>query len=293
MSQLLKAMGFWIWGLIAIGLSVALVSMNGRVLSLYRAHEIATATRATAPAQSHGAINGDSQIPSLQAPHPGLMISRVIASDMTAAQKALQAGQWSEALKYLEAARTKSGLTPFDEMSIDRFEGFANIKLNNLKAAQGSYERALATGAVSAADKTSMTRTLFTIAATTNQYQNTISYGEEMADAGTATPNDVAMIARSYYQMKDCKNSSIWSNGRRLGLHRNGSVAGRCGTACRGANSPGEGHERGAHQRPAKGAHQPPFNRVQNPGGGGQNEPGAIGRGGTRELDGQHNRQTR
>ena len=212
MNQLLKAMGFWIWGLIAIGLSVALVSMNGRVLSLYRAHDIATATRVTAPAESHLAVNGDSQIPSLQAPPRGLMISRVIAAEMTAAQKAVQAGQWTEAVKYLEAARTKSGLTPFDEMSIDRFEGYANIKLNNLRAAQDSYERALATGAVPAADKTSMTRTLFTLAATSNQYQKTIDYGEEMADAGVATPNDVAMIAQSFYQMKDCKNSSTWSD---------------------------------------------------------------------------------
>ena len=90
-------------------------------------------------------------------------ISRVIAKEMTAAQKAIQAGQWAEALKQLEAASTKPGLTPFDLMSIDRFEGFANIKLNNLKAGQADYEKALATGAVSAEDKVSMTRTLFSI----------------------------------------------------------------------------------------------------------------------------------
>jgi tetratricopeptide (TPR) repeat protein len=137
-------------------------------------------------------------------------ISRVIAKEMTAAQKALQAQQWAEALKNLDAAQAKTGLTPFDEMSIYRFQGFANIKLNNLKAAQVSYEKALATGAVSAEDKTSMTRTLFTIAATSNQYQKTIDYGKEMSDAGTATPNDIAMIAQSYYQLKDCKNSGAW-----------------------------------------------------------------------------------
>ena len=38
-------------------------------------------------------------------------ISRVIAKEMTAAQKALQAQQWQEAVKNLEAAETKSGLT--------------------------------------------------------------------------------------------------------------------------------------------------------------------------------------
>jgi hypothetical protein len=139
-------------------------------------------------------------------------ISRVIAKEMTAAQKAIQAGQWAEALKQLEAASTKPGLTPFDLMSIDRFEGFANIKLNNLKAGQADYEKALATGAVSAEDKVSMTRTLFSISASTGQFQKTIDYGKEMEAGGTATPNDLAIIAQSYYQLKDCKNSGVWSD---------------------------------------------------------------------------------
>jgi len=142
----------------------------------------------------------------------GQQISRVIAKEMTAAQKALQAGQWAEAIKNLEAAQTKPGLTPFDEKTIYYFTGFANIKLNNLKAAQAAFEKSIATGAASPEDKNSMTHTLFTIAATTNQYQKTIDYGKEMTDAGTATPNDVAIMAQSYYQLKDCKSASAWAD---------------------------------------------------------------------------------
>jgi len=140
----------------------------------------------------------------------GQQISRVIAKEMTAAQKALQANQWAEALKNLEAAQAKSGLTPFDEKTIYYFQGFANIKLGNLKVAQAAFEKALATGAATAEDKTSITRTLFGIAASTGQYQKTIDYGKEMADAGSATPNDLAIIAQSYFQLKDCKNSAVW-----------------------------------------------------------------------------------
>ena len=142
----------------------------------------------------------------------GQQISRVIAKEMTAAQKALQAGQWAEAIKNLEAAQTKTGLTPFDEKTIYYFTGFANIKLNNLKAAQAAFEKSIATGAASPEDKNSMTHTLFTIAATTSQYQKTIDYGKEMTDAGTATPNDIAIMAQSYYQLKDCKNASAWAD---------------------------------------------------------------------------------
>ncbi len=67
-------------------------------------------------------------------------ISRVIAKEMTAAQKALQASQWAEAIKNLEAAETKSGINAFDKKTIYDFKGFAYVKLNNLKAAEQAYE---------------------------------------------------------------------------------------------------------------------------------------------------------
>jgi outer membrane protein assembly factor BamD (BamD/ComL family) len=80
-------------------------------------------------------------------------VSRSLAKEMTAAQKALQASQWAEAIKQLDAALAKPPLTPFDVASIYRLRGFANIKLNNLKAGQADYEKALASGAVSAEEK--------------------------------------------------------------------------------------------------------------------------------------------
>jgi hypothetical protein len=139
-------------------------------------------------------------------------ISRVIAKEMTAAQKALQAQQWQEALKNLEEAETKSPLTPFDKKTIYNFKGFANIKLNNLKAAQGEFEKALATGDATPEETASMTRTLFGIAASTQQYQKTIDYGKTLVDNGTATNDNLAIIAQSYYLLKDCKDSGIWAD---------------------------------------------------------------------------------
>jgi hypothetical protein len=139
-------------------------------------------------------------------------ISRVIATQMTAAQKALQAQQWQEAIKNLEAAETKSGLTPFDQKTIHYMLGFANVRLNNLKVAQGEFEKALATGAATPEEVAQMTKTLFAISASTNQYQKTIDYGKQMVDAGTATNDNLLIIAQSYYQLKDCKDAVIWAD---------------------------------------------------------------------------------
>jgi|HubBroStandDraft_1064217.scaffolds.fasta_scaffold00042_5 tetratricopeptide (TPR) repeat protein len=140
----------------------------------------------------------------------GQQISRVIAKEMTAAQKALQAGQWAEAIKNLEAAQAKTGLTPFDEKTIYYFTGFANIKLNNFKAAQAAFEKALASTAATPEEKATYTRTLFGISAQTQQYAKVIEYGKEMSDAGTAKPDDILIVAQSYFQLKDCKNTAVW-----------------------------------------------------------------------------------
>jgi hypothetical protein len=139
-------------------------------------------------------------------------ISRVIAKEMTAAQKAMQAQQWAEAIKNLEAAETKPGLNAFDKKTIYDFKGFAYIRLNSLKPAQQAYEQAIATGAYSAEDLAKTIRILFRVTASTQQNAKAIEYGKQMAEAGSATPDDLGILAQLYYLQKDCKNSAIWSD---------------------------------------------------------------------------------
>jgi hypothetical protein len=140
------------------------------------------------------------------------MISRVIAKEMTAAQKALQASQWAEALKNLEAAEQKSPLTPFDKMKIYDFKGFANVRLNKLKEAQQDYEQALASGQYSPEDAAKTTRMLFRLSAGNQQYAKALEFGKQVAEAGTANPDDLAVMSQIYYLQKDCKNSAVWAD---------------------------------------------------------------------------------
>jgi tetratricopeptide (TPR) repeat protein len=142
----------------------------------------------------------------------GQQISRVIAKEMTAAQKAMQASQWAEAIKNLEAAETKSGLNAFDKKTIYDFKAFAFIKLNNLKDAQKAYEEAIATGAYSPEDLAKTTRILFKVTASTQQNAKAIEYGKQVADSGQATPDDLGILAQLYYLQKDCKNSGVWAD---------------------------------------------------------------------------------
>src|SRR5882672_10297336 len=142
----------------------------------------------------------------------GQQISRVIAKEMTAAQKALQAQQWAEAIKNLEAAETKSGINAFDKKTIYDFKGFAYVKLNNLKAAEQAYEVALSTGAYTPEDAAKTTRMLFRLSAGNQQYAKAAEYGKQVADAGAATADDLGILSQIYYLQKDCKNSGVWDD---------------------------------------------------------------------------------
>jgi outer membrane protein assembly factor BamD (BamD/ComL family) len=139
-------------------------------------------------------------------------ISRVIAKEMTAAQKALQASQWAEALKNLEAAEQKSPLTPFDKKTIYDFKGFANVRLNHLKEAESDYEQALATGQYTAEDSAKTTRMLFRLSAGNQQYTKALEYGKQVAEAGSANADDLAVMSQIFYLQKDCKNSAVWAD---------------------------------------------------------------------------------
>jgi tetratricopeptide (TPR) repeat protein len=142
----------------------------------------------------------------------GPEISRVIAKEMTAAQKALQASQWQEALKNLDAAEEKSPLTPFDKKTIYDFKGFANIKLNRLKDAETNYEQALATGQYSPEEAAKTTRMLFQLSAGNQQYAKAIDFGKQVADSGAAKPDDLGVMSQLYFLQKDCKSADIWAD---------------------------------------------------------------------------------
>ncbi len=155
---------------------------------------------------------GGAAVTASAADKKGPEISRVIAKEMTAAQKALQAGQWQEALKNLDAAEQKSPLTPFDKKTIYDFKAFADIKLNKLKEAEQHFEQALATGQYTAEESAKTTRTLFRLAAGNQQYAKALEYGKQVADKGDANGDDLLVMSLMYYLQKDCKNSMVWAD---------------------------------------------------------------------------------
>jgi hypothetical protein len=143
---------------------------------------------------------------------PKQEISHTIGKEMNAAQKAIAVSQWAEALKNLEAAEAKPGLTNFDKFKINDFKAFIYIKMNNMKAAQTAIEAAMATGEYTPEEAAQKTKALFRIAASTQQNAKAIEYGKSFADGPQGSVEDSTIMTQLYYQQKDCKNAGIWAD---------------------------------------------------------------------------------
>jgi len=139
-------------------------------------------------------------------------LSRVIAKEMTQAQKDLQAGKYQDALTNLDAALTKSPLTAFDKFKIEDFKGFAYVKLNKFKEAQEAYEQALASGLYTAQEAGEKERTLFRLTASNQQYAKAIEFGKQASEAPSFTTDDIGVMSQLYFLQKDCKDSAIWAD---------------------------------------------------------------------------------
>lgn len=142
----------------------------------------------------------------------GQTISRSISKEMQAAQKALQANQYAESLKQLQAAEAISPLTAFDRKTIDELKGYAYLKTNDLKGAMRAYEDALATGATTPDETTRYTKTVFSIAGQTQQPAKVIEFGKKLVEADTANGDIYMAITQSYYLQKDCKDATAWAD---------------------------------------------------------------------------------
>jgi hypothetical protein len=216
MSNLLKAMGFWVWGLIAIGLSVSLVSVSYRMLAVYRSHNLsATSLPSVASPDSEALPPTLFSERTKQAPgalkETGIDASRQRANaarEMIAARSAAQADQ--EALDSLEAAGPKAPATTYESKSIQEFKGYSNISLDKFKATQTAYEAALSRGAYKEEELVRVFRTLFQLAAALQQHAKAIEYGEKANDLGALKSNDLLIMSQIYYQERDCKNSGVW-----------------------------------------------------------------------------------
>jgi len=203
MNHLLKAVGFWIWGLVAIGLSVSVVSVSYRMLSVYRSHDLAVSS------QSRSEVGSKASAP----PQTDVDASRrlaIAAREPIEARNAAQASR--DALNSLEAAERQAAPTTYESKSIQEFQGYSSISLEKFKTTQAAYEAALSRGAYKEEELAGVFRALFQLAAALKQPAKAFEYGEKANELGALKSNDLLIMSQIYYQQKDCKKSGVWGD---------------------------------------------------------------------------------
>jgi tetratricopeptide (TPR) repeat protein len=212
MANLLKAMGFWIWGLLAIGLSISVLTVSHRLNIFARLPNAQSEAR---PIETTRQPPSPTTAP-VDEPIINPALSHVIHADMRAAQKAMQSQQWSDALKALDAAQARGDpgtvLTAFDNAQIQDFRAFVFAKLNQHRAAQDAYEKALATGGLSAAETVAVIKTLMALAAGNRDYTKVTDYAQLRDAQGKLTSAEYLMVAQSYFQLRDYAKAILWAD---------------------------------------------------------------------------------
>ena len=218
MSHLLKAMGFWIWGLVAIGLSVSLVSVSYRMLSVYRSHDHSVSSQSSdvgskAEVASPPAVLAEMTDQASGRPQTGVDASRrraIAARQSSDARNAMQANQ--DSLNSLDAAEGKAPPTTYGAKSNQESQGYSSINLEKFKTMQAAYEAALSRGAYKEEELAGVFRALYLLAAALQQRAKAVEYGEKANELGGLKSNDLLIMSQIYYQEKDCKNSGVWSD---------------------------------------------------------------------------------
>jgi hypothetical protein len=215
MNHLLKAMGLWIWGLIAVGLSVSLVSVSYRMLSVYRSDALASRSSSdsqvelASPPALHSGTTEQAPAVLKDADVDASRRRAIAAREANAAHNAAQTNQ--DALNSLEAAERKAPRTN-ESKPIEESQGYSSISLDKFKATQSAYETALARGAYKEAELVRVFRALFQLAVVLQQPAKAIEYGEKANELGALKSNDLLIMSQIYYQEKDCKNSAVWGD---------------------------------------------------------------------------------
>jgi tetratricopeptide (TPR) repeat protein len=163
----------------------------------------AQAQRATGSNDSGAAPSGK---------EPKHTVSKGEAKPLKAAQDALNAKKYPEAIAKLKEAEGVSGKTPWDEHLINEMYGFAYVRTGNYAEAAKAIEATVNDGFTEPAEIPGKLKTLAQIHYQLKNYDKAIEFGERAMKAGIADDDMDTIVAQSYYLKNDYKGAYRFTN---------------------------------------------------------------------------------
>jgi Tfp pilus assembly protein PilF len=106
-------------------------------------------------------------------------LSPAVGKPLVAAQNAMNAKNWDEALVQIEAARAVEPKTPYDAFMVDELAWYIYLQKKDYVKSAEALERSMASGMVPEADKAQRLRALTQMELQNKQYAKALSYGSE------------------------------------------------------------------------------------------------------------------
>ncbi len=131
-----------------------------------------------------------------------------VGKPMKAAQDAMKAKNWAEALAKVKEAQAIEGKSAFEEYQINEFLGFILINQKDYTGAAAAFEKNITSGQVPAAELNNKLKTVAQLTFQTKQYPKAIDYTSRYLKAVPGEPDMQMLLAQGYYLQKNYKSAS-------------------------------------------------------------------------------------
>jgi tetratricopeptide (TPR) repeat protein len=134
-------------------------------------------------------------------------VSKDLAKPLKAAQDALQAKKYPDAIAKLKEAQANPKKTPFDEHIINEMAGVAYAKTGNYPEAAKAFEAEINDGFLDEKDTPGRVKAVAQINYQLKNYDKAIEYGNRAVKGGYADEEMLTLVGQSYYLKSDWKNT--------------------------------------------------------------------------------------
>lgn len=133
--------------------------------------------------------------------------SKAVGEPLQAAQASIKKKQWTQALGSIKQAQAVTGKTAFEEYTINELLGYVLLQTGDTAGAVRAYEANLNSGQTPADQIPARVKTLAQLNAKAKNFPKTIEYGNRWIKASPGDTDAYYLVAQSYYQTQDCKNT--------------------------------------------------------------------------------------
>jgi tetratricopeptide (TPR) repeat protein len=130
-------------------------------------------------------------------------LSASIVKPLKAAQDAMTAKNWDEALVHIKEAQAVQPQTPYDTFMVDELGWYVQLQKKDYAAAVVALEGAVNSGFVAPADLTQRLKALAQLNYQIQNYPKAIEYGNKFLEAAPGDRDVGVLVAQSYYLQKD------------------------------------------------------------------------------------------